>query len=395
MKIRKEKMLLSLDPGNSTSKMLYQIYRGHKDALIKYMIMGPECLALSSESADFFANGMFAGRSEDNAWVRLKKDGEIMVLGRMAREYRATSRIKPLKAMTMIPKILAAIGAIAEKEELGQKIELDLSFLLPYGEIASKRKLELSLRDSLSEFYFRDRKYEVSLNRLKMMPEGSGAAMLKLAIDQENFMETNQGFVMFGHRNTSLLVFERGSFSSTKSSTTPLGFYNFVDKFREKLPGVEREEVLRIIQMEGKIKYNWNKESFNLENYNLFLNFEKLVKMGADREFVKKAYKVSLEHYSSLIMSWLEDSVPFNLEILNCLGGATPFLIQKVGTNFTNCEVNQTGEQYSEFLKALNFKKAHYPKELIQDNLIQRMMDVWGLFAVFSDYYVKRMGLSA
>ena len=105
----------------------------------------------------------------------------------MAREYKAMSRLKPLKVEIMIPKLMAVIGAIAEKENLGNEIVLDLGVLLPYGELESRQELIRSLSKSLKGFYFRDKKITVKLEGLNVIPEASGVASFSSIVDRNEF----------------------------------------------------------------------------------------------------------------------------------------------------------------------------------------------------------------
>ena len=106
---------LVVDPGTSVSKILYVVDEG----TVKWMTMGAEYLDLPSESAKSLPIDSGMGQPEDNAWVRLSKSGECHAVGFVASNYRATVSIKKLKHESLPFKILAAVGAIASREKLG------------------------------------------------------------------------------------------------------------------------------------------------------------------------------------------------------------------------------------------------------------------------------------
>ena len=386
MKLRPE-MEVGFDAGTSTSKILYQVDGGR----IQYMTMGPECLNLPASSKKYLPKEKGMGLAEDNAWI--EREGEIVAIGRMAKEYRGTASIKPLKAKIAVPKVLATVGAIAEKEELSTEIDLKLSILLPYSEIRSKEQLSEDLEEALEEFEFCGKPLEVKLNECNIMLEGSGIAMLHNFKHGKEFKQTNQVYLMLGHRNTSLLVFERGSFSTVYSSTTNHGFYNCIDKFREKVPGVTREDVLQAMIGTVEIEYDWHKSFYSFDSKRINVDFSGVTNWVNQLETneVKSAFTASLEEYWMLIANWLNESLPpiKAIDGFWVCGGATSFLMPYLEKKLHPLKIKRLEKESSEMWKALGFNQDDYPREFIEQNLVERMMDVWGLFAVFSDYFDK------
>lgn len=379
-----------LDAGSSVTKILYGWIDKNEKYVVKYMMMGSECISLSRDSGDYLCDGMGMGLPEDNAWVRYEQDGEIVAIGRFARQYGATPTINPLKGTMIVSKILAAIGAIAEREGITEEIELDLGLLLPLNEITSKKQVLSDLTQAIKEFYFRDKQIKIKLDRCRIVPEATGLALLSKALDEKGFRRTEQGFLMLGHRNTSFLLFERGSFALTKSSSTVHGFYNLIDKFRQKVPGIEREQVLKIIETKGSVKYDWQKDIYLLENCTTGVNFASLKDKQRDVDMLKKAYQASLDEYTRRIALWLQDCDLSDLDVLWCCGGAAPFIFGKIRELYPNLNLFRPINESSKLWKALGYDRCDYPPELIQQNLIERTIDAWGFFVVFSDYYLRQ-----
>ncbi|EAZ87968.1 hypothetical protein CY0110_04967, partial [Crocosphaera chwakensis CCY0110] len=132
-----KKVIVCFDVGSSLNKILYQV----EGQNVQYMVMEPLHLALPPESVASLPNDSGMGRPEDNAWIRFKKGEQCHAVGRVASDFKAFVNFKTLKWEIATPKILGAIGAIAEREGLGSEFRLDLGVLLPWGEISSTEQL--------------------------------------------------------------------------------------------------------------------------------------------------------------------------------------------------------------------------------------------------------------
>jgi hypothetical protein len=389
------KLTVCFDAGSSLSKILYEL-DGRK---IKYMVVDPEHLALPASSAKHLPQSSGMGKPEDNAWVRLKKNGQCHVLGRVAKDYRAFVNLKSLKWETATAKILGALGAIAERENLQAEFYLDLGVLLPYGEINSSAQLEKELKASLPNFYFRSQLLQVKLERYQCVPEASGSAMWE-SLENPQFQRSNRAYLMFGHRNTSVLFFRRGSFGRAESSTTNLGFYDLIDKMREKVSGLERDDVLKAIEGTSKDAYygyggNYHRRH---DRVKIWLDLKALAKsrspekLEREIEELKKVYETSLEEYWALLSSWLDSALPLRKEIdgvVRC-GGASDWFESKLKNYFSGIEVSVPDGYSRELLEVLELDpdeaKDLEAREFIKQALPARFSDVWGFFAVFSGY---------
>lgn len=387
-------LIVAFDAGSSLTKIIYGWIKADSEYETKYMVMGPEYKVLPPESGQFLDTGDFGlsqmGLPEDNAWIRYSENGEIALLGRMARENRAKSRLKPLKSTMIVPKVLATIGAIAEKENLGAEIELTLTILLPYNEIRSKEELEASLTAKISNFYFREHQISVKLNKLKIAPEATGLALLYRSLQQYKFKKINHSFLMLGHRNTSLLVFEQGSFSKAKSSTTDLGFYDLIDRFTEKVPGVSREDFLATIKTSPAEKsVTIIDESHSHLLAQIRLDLKKLSSTGKSNEFLLSAYKASLMEYWITVEDWLKEVYPSSTDLLWPMGGAAQFIRNFVSQKYKTIELMDLRYITHQFFIALNFWDINSKQNFFQQNLINRALDVWGMYAISSGYFLK------
>ena len=298
------KLTVCYDPGTSVSKILYQL----DSSQVKHLTMEPEvfCVPVATSlptTSDF-------GRPSDCAWVQLTQDETCYAVGRLARNYRATVSIKRLKYESLVPKVLAALGAIATVENLPQKFNLDLALLLPLGEYANRDELERLLKEALKGFNFQSRPYKVNLGLYKCCAEGFGLALSYIKEKGlKQFQNSTLAYLMFGYRNTSILVFKNGTLVTTQSNTTQLGFYDLIDKMTAKISGLSREEVQAAIVTKVQKDYDWDNVEWKYHQTTEIV-IEDLIKstdpdkMALEEAQILKAielYQIRLQGYPYLI----------------------------------------------------------------------------------------------
>lgn len=377
------------DGGTSIAKILFRVGGGE----VQWMIMEPEHIALPAASAANLPNDSGMGKPEDNAWVRLNKTGECHAIGLVARNYKAIVSIKNLKCQSLVFKILAAIGAIAERSNLPDELELELGIMLPFGEYASRFDLSIDLKAALKSFYFRSRRLKVKLVDCLCVPEGFGAAKFTSSIKADYFHAGNTAQVMLGYRNTSCLFFRRGTLSSSESGTTTLGFYDLLDKVGAKVPGISKDDLGRSIYTSSENVFNRarmeTKPVFKTEIafHNLAQNRD-ASKVMLEVERIKQAYQTSLEEYWILLKNWLNESLPRDRELdaIVFSGGAVVLLEEKLKeyTASRNALYHISGAMEQVQRNLLVSKQDE--KEFIAKNLAVRFADAWGFFVDFADY---------
>jgi hypothetical protein len=396
VKSESKKAIICFDEGSSATKIIYQIIRGEEKEEVKYMLFPPEHIELPVESRECLPTSSGMGQEEDNAWIRFKKDGPCHAFGRVAIDYRAFVNIRTDKWKLATPKILAAIGAIALKENLGVSFNLDLGVLLPWGEISSASLLSQELKESLKGFYFRTTWLKVKIERLRCLPEGSGAAIW-------DSMVTNYGknhnclYLMFGYRDTSALFFRKGTLSKSETSTAHFGFFDLIDKMRSKIPGLEREEVLMALSTQMKQVHLEREGEYSYKDALTSINWKAIVKSNkpeAEKEEILRyhqAYNTSSNENWQLISSWLSSVLPpiSQINAVVRLGGTSDLLAERLHQFFGSIPVYLPHGYGDEVMKALGLFSSQASErryEFIRANLPMRLMDVWGLFAFFSGY---------
>lgn len=201
-----EAIPISVDVGTSATKIIceataYEPY---------FLLMEPEVRQVSNSSLDrHLSAAVGTPLPQDDAW--LEWDGNFYAVGYLARSlFESEVDLDSSKYEPAIPKILAAVGTIAEREQLPDEFDLYLATLLPYGEWDQRDLLETRLRAALTDFSFRGRSLSVELAHFNCKPEGSGMTLARLERLQERAREMRLLTVMAGHRDLSLLTFERG-----------------------------------------------------------------------------------------------------------------------------------------------------------------------------------------
>lgn len=228
------------DTGASLTKLAACVGEGSAIPLC----MGPEVFELQrdlAEQQDALCDSSCP--TEMRAWyVTAKKrtaKSKAVVVGGMARRFEAIAALRPPKTETLLHKLRAAIGVIAEKQNLDGPIAVSPIVLLPYGEFQSirgtvrERRLTEKLRKGLGRFYFRGQlQVECELQGVTYLPEGAGTVTLSEKLSGAVPDEKRLLVFVGGHRNASLLVRYNGGWQGW---TSDLGFRKLVQRVTEQV----------------------------------------------------------------------------------------------------------------------------------------------------------------
>ena len=394
MNKRASKLTVVGDHGTSLTKVLYRVGRSGQP---NQLTMDAQLLKLDVNTIENLQQTSGFGKPEHNAWLQTNGNSCYLV-GRLAREYRASTSIKSLKYESIVPKILSVVGAIAVKEKLSERIKLDLALLLPLGESSNNIELERELAESIREFKFQGKTYEVDLQRYRCQPEGYGIASHLLKICSiETVQAQTFAVLMFGYRNTSLLLFKNGTLSFDGSETTSLGFYNFSDRIIKKTSGLTREDIQSAIYTCRENIIN-HKTALGEERLTTKIVVEELVKSRDKQraEFEKARIEAAINNsqieYWQLLEGWLEEVLPTQrqLDRLIYTGGTSGFFRQELNDYLSakyseDVEVSSTEELERELQLELKLSKIS-SNRFKRQQLPLRFADAWGLFVDFARY---------
>ncbi|MEM9506783.1 MAG: ParM/StbA family protein [Cyanobacteria bacterium P01_E01_bin.35] len=401
MNKRASKLTIVCDHGTSLTKVLYRVGRNGQP---KHLTMDAQLLKLDANVIENLQQTSRLGKPEHNAWLQIDSNSCYLV-GRLAREYRASTSIKSLKYESIVPKILSVVGAIAVKEKLSDQIKLDLALLLPLGESSNNSELEKELAESIREFKFQGNTIRVDLQRYRCQPEGYGiASNLLKRCSLETVQAQTFAVLMFGYRNTSLLLFKNGTLSFDGSETTNLGFYNKCDRIIKKTSGLTREDIQSAIYTckENVINHT---TALGEERLTTKIVVEELVKSRdkqraeVEKSRIETAINNSSREYWQLLAGWLDEALPSQrqLDKLIYTGGTSGFFRQELNDylsgKYSDMEVSSTETMERELLLELNLSKIG-SNRFKQQQLPLRFADAWGLFVDFARYSPASLSLA-
>ncbi|MEO0767859.1 MAG: hypothetical protein AAFY72_00265 [Cyanobacteria bacterium J06649_4] len=216
---------LAGDIGASASKFFYRVQPG-------------QTVPLWMDAA--VANGLtdaalpslnVGGRPQDSTWLRL--DNEIVLVGESAKAFLETTSISANKSEKAAYKIAAALGIIAELEQLPSQYQAFVWLPLPLTEIRTREQIAHRLNDICEQgFICREKRQQVQLI-LKFFPEGFGLYLNRkqqLDIINGSINQRRTLVLMMGHRNLSILCFEGGSLRAGRSNSDGPGFWPAFEK---------------------------------------------------------------------------------------------------------------------------------------------------------------------
>ncbi|MTJ14998.1 ParM/StbA family protein [Anabaena sp. UHCC 0187] len=371
-------LIVSFDPGASLTKIVYELATEGKPCL---MTMEPEMLKLPQSSIDAYMSsrkGLESSKPVDEAWVSCAVDGDTQctVVGFLARQFSASARLDKLKYETSIDKALAVIGAIAQHNKLPNRFSLSLTSLLPYGEYQNRQAFEEQLRVALKDFKFRGQRLRVKLERFECLPEGAGLAMIRQRQNgKEWFNAQTIAVLMFGHRNTSLLLFERGKM--TAGYTNGLGFHQMVKRVIERTSGQDATTLTAAIYAAGS--------DITADNQAIraLVKSRDAKNIDYELQMIVNAIATAKSEYWSRLYDWLESTLPAVNEVI-LSGGAALYLEQELQNCFEEITTywgNDLQQQVQAALKNAKNDDHHTFRE--QETLSFRLIDAFGLFMRF------------
>jgi hypothetical protein len=291
-------------------------------------------------------------KPEDDAWLEWK--GSIYVVGSFATEFAAQDRIRERKYENALYKALAVVGIILERHQVGgkkrkaesPKIILHLALVFPWNEYNDHQRFREQFSLMLKNFKFRGVAWDIALCTFLCQPEGAG--LLATRIKQKGkpwFTESTVALLMFGHRNTTCLYFEKGI---RKISDSPLlGFSTFLDDVRSRVSGLERDQLAAAIfeglyQSRHKIYKENRTKHPEWENQSAIKSLatarDEQLRASEARD-IARAIGDAIPNYWFKIRKWLDTSLPYLPDEVIVGGGAAVFLEPELEAYF-NCEAS-------------------------------------------------------
>ena len=354
-------LLLTIDPGSSLTKMIYRIL-GEISFQAELFCMEPELIGVTRESIQSYESGRINSPSPENeAWVQF--EDEYYAVGFLAKKhFQASVKLSDLKYENAIPKVLAAVGAIAEREGLGTRFELGLALLLPYGEWEDRERLEKALTLALSDFHFRGKQMSVQLGCFECMPEGGGLVLSRSKKLGADFNSMVIALVMFGYRDISVVLFERGLSSG---ATENLGLSWMIERVKRLTSGQkDTQAMLEAIHQSGAtVKPKYSKPLARSKKADFRMD---------EVAQITEAVAMARKEYWSRIADWLSSMIPETTDSVIIGGGTAEYLVSELKSFFSQTEVSCAAELEEDVRQAFNLLAK-------KDAMCLRLTDVYGL----------------
>lgn len=339
---------LSVDVGGSQTKIIYQLNGSTKPS---YLLLPPAIEEITKTKLDSYMArlGWIGSPSPDQQlWVEWNQ--RVVVLGDFAACFDALDRIKELKYENALWKVLVAIGLIVElnKVKISPKkpLKLELALLLPWNEYSDRRRFEEQLRVMLADFQVRKLSLKVNLSRFLCRPEGGGLAALRIKQQGVDWLRTQQiGVLMFGHRNTTALYFDRGQL---KLGDSPLlGFANMLDTVVDMTSGLDRQRLATsIFNARYSVINKIRSPDRNYTSRPNWIDFSEIQALASakdstlrEKEFsdIAQAITVATAQYWDQIKRWMDKVFPTPLnEVI--IGGGAAYHVEPELEKYFNCE---------------------------------------------------------
>ncbi|MEM8779954.1 MAG: ParM/StbA family protein [Cyanobacteria bacterium P01_G01_bin.49] len=255
--------------------------------------------------------GLENANVEDKVWVEV--EGKIYGVGYLAKVLTVSNpQLTALKSTIALPKILGVLWVLKQKLNLADDVSINLSCLLPPGEIKDREKLEAQLKQVFSRgFETPTGKLTPKLNYYSCLAEGSGIYMLHRAKKGKELVNaTIVAVVMLGYRNASVMVFRRGIIHEYQ--TNSLGFVHLIKSMVKQLSGQTIERLTPAIAQ-------YRKTGSEVPLHSVLLSEDQPVEL----EQVKLAEQVAEEGYEYELKNWLEEVLPRDIEEVILCGGTS------------------------------------------------------------------------
>lgn len=349
---------LSVDVGGSQTKIIYQLSGSESPDKLVFAPAVEEIPAAFLDNYKERKGWIGSPHPDQELWVTW--NNRVVVLGDFASKFDPQDRLGELKYENALWKVLGAIGLIMEINELKvspkKPLKVELALLLPWNEYNDRKKFEEQLRKMLASFKVRSLSLKVSLERFLCRPEGGGLAALRIKQKGVDWLRNQKlGVLMFGHRNTTALYFDRGEL---KLGDSPLlGFAVLLDMVVSMTSGLDRERLASAI---FKARYALIDEIYSSTEYHTYTRRPKWSNCNAikalasakdpdlrDKEIqdIGNAISTATSEYWSKLERWMKKVFPLELDSV-IIGGGAAYYIEPELENYFNCEP-ETKEKFT------------------------------------------------
>ncbi|MFM2313544.1 MAG: hypothetical protein RLZZ04_2820, partial [Cyanobacteriota bacterium] len=257
--------------------------------------------------------------------------------------------------------------------------------------------VRFELLKALQDFNYSGISYQIKESSIEFRPEGSGVySYLSRTTSADTIKNQTCAYLMFGYRNTSLLLIENGKFNHRNSHSTNLGFYNYLDLVAAYSSGLYRHDIQKAIISEAIYGVGKNCQQV-IQGFTSQIRIEDLIRstntkyQERERGSISAAIGRADGEYWQLLSRWLQEMLPplGQLDLVIYCGGSTSFIetpIQKFFKDWHGDLLN-TNAMSIQMLEQLSLSPIAQSK-FIEQYLPIRLADAWGEFVKLANIKV-------
>jgi hypothetical protein len=366
---------LAIDFGGSLTKVIYassdENWVVGQDQLL---VMEPEVAAVDPSTISQLNQVQIIGaaKPENRAWIGLEQ--KYWAVGYLAKsKFGAHSGLKELKYERGLYKTLAAIWAIKEKLQLGSRFRVAIAVLLPPGEYEDRFRFQEQLAAALRSYVTPTGSMKIAVEMFNCKPEGGGILLSCSAIDQDEFEDQVFAVVMLGFRNANVLVSERGVVSPGKTSEH--GFVRMIEKVQARTSGQLSTERLAAAIVEA---------GPDIQARPFIALAPGSTEQGRAEEIEQliTATRAARAEYSAMLLSWLDETLPREIDQVVFCGGTSDYLAPELIEHF----------RFSNYSFHAGIE---LPERFSRHRLGNRLADVYGVFDYLKGRVIKSCQMKA
>ncbi len=352
-------LTIAIDPSSSLTKAFYTVNGGYSPELI---VMEPEVVPVNDHLIEQLQQTSFkASDPTDTAYIEV--DGKQYAVGWMAKQrLLAMAKLSLLKFEEAIYKVLALVGAIATRKDLGTSFNCAIAILLPVGEYSDRVRLKGILQKALAHFKFRGESISVTLTAFNCLPEGAG--LLLKGVDSRTSAQLERvAIIMVGYRNASFLLTQRGQM--VRGVTTPYGMIRLVELVESGTSGLSAAQLIGPIYQAGaSVKQTPLKSLVQTRTPQL---------RSAETKSLQQVVKAAREQYWELLSDWLSGLQIPSVDVLILAGGTASYYQTELEKMYSRHSISWGDRLEKQLRKNLG-------EQIERQQLQWRLTDIFGYF---------------
>lgn len=183
----------------------------------------PSELTILKDQGDQLGSGI-----ESGAYLQLGEKAFALAEDAEGRPNKSTEMLR--KSTLAKLRVLGALGELAHRYET-YTLNLDVGIALPFDEYISEQHEISNQLKSIESFLYRGQEIKLTIDQLKVLPEGAGLVQWRKMQAMQQGQPTNKSYVVVivGHRDLTFLIFRQGKPPTGEpSGTVRMGYLEFL-----------------------------------------------------------------------------------------------------------------------------------------------------------------------